>query len=1405
MKAPLQQLSPEKGTVDSKPFQRLALHSAVAAALLGGAYGRAAYAGSCTPGPVSVCSGPANNGVDTTQNLTGTALTVTTNAGFGIDTSSTGGNGLQLLGVDGLAFVDTNSSKITGNYRGIDAQNNGGGTLSIVSSGAVAGVEGVGISATNYGADLTLQTAAVTGGDKGIYARNYGSGALSITSTGTVTSDDSLYITVPTGIVAINSRDGTNLTLQTAAVTGRYTGIFADNQGSGALRIASSGPLTGTVYSGITAWNASYGTDLTIQTGAVTGGTDGIFASNSGSGALNITSTGEVTTSVYSYNGISARNNGTDLTLQTEVVTGGYRGIYALNKGDGKLSVTSNGAVTATRDAGKGIYSRNYGSDLILQVTDVSGIFRGIGAYNHGNGVLSISSTGGVMGGIFARNYGTELTLNTAMVESGSSAIVARNEGSGALSITSTGDVIAGGYGIFATSDRSELNVSTAAVTAGATGIYARNVGSGGSNITSEGVVTGGDSGIRVIHRSESEALTITTLAAVTGGVEGIYAGNFGGGAMNVTSLAAVSATTYSGIAVTNRGKNLTIQSTSVTGATGISARNSNGPLSMTSSGTVTGTSRNGISAINYGYGTDLTLQANTVMAESIGIYARNRGVGALNITTSGLVTGSQGSGIYAENIGTDLTLHTAAVTGADNAIEARNHGTGALSITTGDVVTSTGRSGIFAENFGTDLTLHTAAVIGGGIRAYNYGSGALSITANDVVMGIRAKNTGTDLTVDTKAVIGDRFGIVISHEGDGRLSVTTDGVVTGRSDNALLLNGFVAGIIEGSITNNGGLVSSQAAAVVMTRASRFGGEFNNNADITGGNGTAFDVSLTTHGIVLNQYAGTITGNVLLGSGDDKVTIIGGTINGQIIGQGSGVVTVDVGAGNGFQANGVVNVADYVIQSGTVQQVADFSTAASTTTVADGATLSFSSLISGGGALVSNGDLAFVLNADSAGKLSQQGTVTLNSGSTISVETNGVLPNPNESIQLISATNIIDNGVVLNTDLPDSESLLYVYQALINSDSVSIAMSVADLGAISPLQNPSAFGDSMTAFVNGGGNNAVVDLLADLGAGDVAGFEQVADVFSPSVSGAVSQGAREANDSTWRLINERLVGSETALPAGEPTSGVWLQGYGGTTDQDASDHVEGFDADTSGIALGYDLDRHQWRVGAAFSAGDTNIDNDRFAHDRIDIESKQFIVYGGFWQDQWFFNATASAAALDYDFKRNNMISGEGPIKSDTDGDLFGMSVGGGYAYRLSDHVILTPQLSLRYTALDVDDYTEDGGLDLRVAYDDLDTLASELGISAQAQYGAGKWQLAPTARLAWVHDYLNENEQATARYAGQSYIQQGLDPDQDVASLGLGMAASNAHGVSVSLDYRGVLGSDYSSNQGWLNVRYEF
>ena len=83
-----------------------------------------------------------------------------------------------------------------------------------------------------------------------------------------------------------------------------------------------------------------------------------------------------------------------------------------------------------------------------------------------------------------------------------------------------------------------------------------------------------------------------------------------------------------------------------------------------------------------------------------------NNGGGALSVT-AGTVTGGTAlgnSGIYARNgsagnyAGTSLTLSTAAVTGYTG-IDARNYGFGAMSITASGLVTGTNGYGINAYN----------------------------------------------------------------------------------------------------------------------------------------------------------------------------------------------------------------------------------------------------------------------------------------------------------------------------------------------------------------------------------------------------------------------------------------------------------------------------------------------------------------------------------------------------------------------------------------------------------------------------------------------------------------------------------------------------------------------------------
>ncbi len=429
---------------------RIALSAAVATALLTGYGGRQSYAGSCAEGAAGVfsCTGAAVGGGELSQTLTngaGPELQVSTVAGFGINGWPFAFN-LESDGNSGLTFTDNNTSNISTDGDGplgifaLNKNTNADSSLSITTTGVITVAAGTGIYAhnresTNYqGLDLTIHTATVNASEIGINAKNDGLGALSITSTGTVTG------TNITGINAINSYYSTgNLSIQSTAVNASNgSGIYAKNYGSGEVSIVATDAIT-VGGRGIFAYN--YGTNMLIETEAVVAGGSGIYAYNN-SGYLTITSHGALTTASNSSTdyGIVAVNNGTSLTISTTSVTAGYLdGIYAANSGTGALSITSSGAVTGggtgTAD-GWGIAADNFGTNLIIDTKAVTGGLGGVSANNDGSGYTDIT-VDGTVSGVSVGSSGTTSTIRTlATVDGVVEGISAYHFGSGVLFIT---------------------------------------------------------------------------------------------------------------------------------------------------------------------------------------------------------------------------------------------------------------------------------------------------------------------------------------------------------------------------------------------------------------------------------------------------------------------------------------------------------------------------------------------------------------------------------------------------------------------------------------------------------------------------------------------------------------------------------------------------------------------------------------------------------------------------------------------------------------------------------------------------------------------------------------------------------------------------------------------------------
>ncbi|WP_108812389.1 hypothetical protein [Sphingorhabdus sp. Alg231-15] len=744
------------------------------------------------------------------------------------------GGGIEARNRAGTTDLTIVSNIATGSTNGIRASNEGSGALTITSTGIATATGDDAISASNFGTDLTINAVDTDGAERGITASNEGTGALTIISTGTATGTEIV------GIRAYNSANGTSLSITAADVIGGINGIYAQNYGDAGLTISTTGDVTGQGQAGIHAYNnadVNVATFIQIDQAAattITGATDGIYAENYG-GALIINALGTVNGD--GGDGIDARNRAgtTDLTITSNVATGESTGIYALNEGSGELTITSTD--TARGTSSYGIYAINRGTDLTINAVNTDGSLNAILAINEGSEALTIDSTGTAIGDDFSAidafnsNAGTNLTVNAVNTDGGQNGIVAFNDGDGALTINSTGTAMGTNYdGINAFNSASGTNLTVNAVdtSGGESGIDARNSGAGALTISTTGDATGqGQAGIYAYNSANGSLMQIDQAEAtiITGATDGVFADNRGG-SMTISALGTVVGETEDGIEALNAvgTADLTIVSDVVEGAgSGINVFNGgNGALTVTSTGMADGASSSGIAAFNFFFGTDLIITAADTSGGQYGINALNIGTGALNITSTGLASGTDNEGIIAVNSadGTALSISAAEVTGGTYGIRAFNRGTGILTISaTGDVTGQT-QAGIFAYNSGnaedgTEIDQDAGTTTTGttdGIYADNL-AGPLTINAlgtsiGEAGDGINARNRlgTTDLTITSNVANGSVNGIDAVNQGGGALTITSTGSASGGAgDGIYAYNSINGGNLAVTAVNSSG------------------------------------------------------------------------------------------------------------------------------------------------------------------------------------------------------------------------------------------------------------------------------------------------------------------------------------------------------------------------------------------------------------------------------------------------------------------------------------------------------------------------------------------------------------------------------------------------------------------------
>ncbi|MDK9706607.1 MAG: autotransporter domain-containing protein [Desulforhopalus sp.] len=833
---------------------------------------------------------------------------------------------------------------------------------------------------------------------------------------------------------------------------------------------------------------------------------------------------------------------------------------------------------------------------------------------------------------------------------------------------------------------------------------------------------------------------------------------------------------------------------------------------------------------------------SNITGAEA-GIVAQAVGSGGLSITTSGAVTGISDPGIIAITTGTNLTISTASVSGGTGGIEAMNLGSGATTITAGGPVTTGAGNGIFAQNniMATSLTITAGNVSGGalGIGGANFGSGALEITANGTVTGayggIIGINSGTTFTITAANVSGGQFGIQAINQGSGPLTITTSGMVSGGAAGIVAygLYGAPSTInIKGQVQNFSGSPGAMAIAAFMSPTTV---NIDRGATVTG------LIILSPENDLVN-LAGTLNSDVVaLGDGSDTFIRVGGSSFSGIADGGPGSDTLgfnNMGTVHAsFLGSNYINFENIGIYGGSTTFTGDWVVSPGTTTIyrgnlyVDGSLQTTTLTVNRGGLLGGNGDIygdvivyGTISPGHSIGTLTVNGSVDFMPGSTYAVE---LAPGGISDLLRVNGEVTIDDARLLVS----LRRALYAtgdrWRILEARDGIHGRFSSIDTTFTSETLSfrQQVYGGKMdlilsrTPYVtfgdteNGTAVGAALDSILPVAEGDMAGLlinmdfamdrRQIAATLrelSPEMYTSFPAAGLAAAGIFGEVValRQQEIGLRTILADDEGGRhwNVWSRVLADWLDRDGANGVSGYTQESGGVVFGMDR-----RIGSLARAGmllgysDSDLSWDDPGHSGT-VTGRHIGVYGDIRKDGAYLDGSAGFTSLENSGRRYIDSSAfTASAAGSFDSSVLNGSLTGGYDFAFAG-TRLGPIATISYQYLDQDGFTENGAGDfsLRVGGVDAESLTAAIGARLLGSYGSGQWRFLPHGGLHFLHQFKDDAVDMSASfvdYPAASFTATGLDPVENSALVGLGLAVEYGVNLQLYLDYSAALADE--------------
>jgi uncharacterized protein with beta-barrel porin domain len=739
----------------------------------------------------------------------------------------------------------------------------------------------------------------------------------------------------------------------------------------------------------------------------------------------------------------------------------------------------------------------------------------------------------------------------------------------------------------------------------------------------------------------------------------------------------------------------------------------------------------------------------------------------------------------------------------------------------------ASGSTAVMTMNLtGQKIIANTGDVISGDLRAVTDGFGEVEVAVDS---GTMTGNIGTSTTVkvgllDMNKNLTTSGNIFVDATTIDNAEVLTfagqDKTVTGTINGDGAVNGNIvvnsgAGATKmATFTGDIGVTNELKLLTLTTEATFEGAVKVDNIDLAAATTVAFKGNLTLGANDLTLGDATATATF---SGTTQQTIIGGAGGEDILG--TGIVQISNTSNEGVHFGAHAHLATNTLQ---LKLAAD---AVLTNTVM-GHTLKDVTTLAGS-SIVLDDNLA-------AADIVFTATETLTAAS---IDPNSFIKMPanfdnGEAIVLFAEVKDADVAAItadVNSALVDTGLIDYVASTTSTDDITVTAVETTDVQAATTLKvtvnDAKALRQAKTAFTGtAGGLDEFSDLLS-LSNGhsltDRSNFVSESAPQTELIAGS-TVAAQGVTNSVQGIMSNRMASLRsgdayvgTGMSAGGAMSAKsgFIQAFGSTTEQKdrtvGSGTLSGFDADSSGVAIGFDgISDNGTTVGLSLSMSNTDIDSKGVGKAKNDIDTYTASIYmdkatdSGYVEGSLTFGTSENATS-----RRITSTDTDRTLTGAYDSQQISLNVGVGMPNDIGTGFV-TPFASVTGTQIDTDSYIEKSTvandvLRLQVTQDDVTSVVGSVGVKYHNVMDNGGTPMISFA----INNEFGDNTigSSNAYQGGGTAFKTSSDVEELSATLGVGYSLGNDY-TSIEFSYEADANDDkYLSHGGSIKLVGKF